>query len=231
MDELISSIEHLKVLGWKETRPWHEFFASFKPVEMNPHYIQQRVTTNILHYRSNYLFIAIVILLLRLIFSPLLLISLGICGGLWYYAFVVHDRPFVFGEFVVEGRMKATACGLITFIFLALTGSLESIVWSLLITIIIVGLHALFRPRSISSRANYVYEDAKYSWLEGNAAGGKIVDDIYQGTADPENPSASSSDIGTGLYGQGDVRKRGTGGASKTPHAATVSTTGTSKYD
>lgn len=196
------------MLGWKETRPWHEFFAAFKPVELNYHYVTQRVTTNVLHYRSNYLFIAIVVLLIRIIFSPLLFITLLLCAGLWYYAFVIHDQAFVAGDLVIDGSKKAVASGVLTFILLALTGSITTLMWSFVIILLINGLHALFRPRSIASRTNYVYEDAKYSWLGGDTNSKKTDSELSD---DPENPSNAAGVAETcGYYaGDGSVRKRG----------------------
>lgn len=204
----MSSLEQLKVLGWRETRPWHEFFAAFKPVELNHHYVTQRVSTNLLHYRSNYLFIAVVVLLIRIIFSPLLMITLCLCVAVWYYSFVIHDRPFVAGDVHIEGSKKAIGCGIVSFILLALTGSITTLMWTLVIIFLVVGLHALFRPRSISSRTNHVYEEAKYSWLGPDTISKKI--DSYG--EDPENPTnaASAQAEAGGFYAEdsSSVRKR-----------------------
>ena len=221
IEEFLASIEQLKVLGWKEARPWHEFFATFKPVELNHHYVSQRVTTNMLHYRSNYVFIAVLVLLVRIVFSPLLLITLCICGGVWYYSFIIHNQPFVVGDMEVDEQKKAIACGAVTFVLLALTGSITNLMWTFVIVVLLVGLHALFRPRSISSRTNYAYEEAKYSWLGGSTTD-KKKSDAYT-SDDPENPASSSSDFGESGSGaaidNSQVRKRGSGPV------------GTSKYD
>jgi hypothetical protein len=226
LEEFLSSVERVKVLGWKETRPWHDFFATFKPVELNHHYVSQRVTTNMVHYRSNYLLIAVLVLLIRIIFSPLLLITLCVCGGICYYAFIVHDRSFVFGDIEIDGSKKAIACAVLTFTLLALTGSITSLMWTFVIVLLINGLHALFRPRSISARTEYAYEDAKYSWTGGSSTG-TTKEDVMD---DPENPSSASSGYAeSGVYpgGDGSVRKRG-GGA---PRAEFIAATGSSKKD
>jgi hypothetical protein len=234
IDELWVVVDQLKVLGWKEVRPWHEFFATFKPIELNQDYITQRLTTNLLQYRSNYIVIAAVILLVKIIFSPILLFSLLLCAALWYYAFVVHNRPIQLGNFAVDGTMKITACGVISFILLVITGSLESIVWGLFVVLVIVFLHALFRPRSISSRANYVYEDIKVSWF-GSDVSSKKSDEIsadVPSSQDPENPSYNSTEENGTFLGTDNaaVRKRGAGnisGSQKT-YMTPVSS---SKYD
>jgi hypothetical protein len=177
-----------------------------------------------LHYRSNYLFIAVLLLLIRIIFSPFLFITLCVCVGMCYYAFVVHDHSFVFGDIEIDGSKKAIGCGILTFTLLALTGSITNLMWTFIIVLLITGLHALFRPRSISSRTNFAYEDAKYSWMGGSSTDTKTEDIV-----DPENPSISSShNETTGAYLGGDssVRKRGTA-----PKAEFIQATGSSKKD
>ncbi len=210
--ELWLTVDAVKVLGWKEARPWHEFFATFKPPELNFNNITQRVTTNLLHYRSNYVIITALIMLLRIVFSPLLLVSICICIGFFYYCFIIHNEPFIFGDIKVDGSMKITLCAVLSFIFLALTGSLENIIWGVLAAFILCGLHTVFRPRNIAARANFVYEDTKLSWF-GNAGGDKHKTDAMT-PDDPENPSGRDSDSG-GSYDVSSsaenlsVRKRG----------------------
>jgi hypothetical protein len=183
---------------------------------MNYNNISQRVGTNLLHYRSNYIFIAAVVMLVKIIFSPLLLISLCICAGFFYYAFVIHNEPFTFGENMrVDGSSKAVVCGVVSFIFLALTGSLENMVWGALTVILLCGFHAILRPRSIAARVNYVYEDTKLSFSGSRSS------------TDPENPSYSSSDSyplnGSGIgYEDAAIRKRGAGGKNSTSNVSSV---------
>eukprot|EP01031_Cornospumella_fuschlensis_P002651 gene2651-3313_t len=59
MDALKLVGEKIQVLGWKEMRPWSEFFASFKPPQFDSRHLEQRITTNFLHYRSNYVVISV----------------------------------------------------------------------------------------------------------------------------------------------------------------------------
>jgi hypothetical protein len=193
LDELKQSLAALKTLGWKEMRPWNEFFASFKPPEMKPDYVSQRVAANLLHYRSNYIFICAMVFLLRITFSPLLLITLAICAGLAYYSFVVHSGPFRIGEMLVDQRMKAYVAGGACVVLLILTGSLEALLWGLLSSLLLCGMHAFFRPRNIASRANHAYEEIKLSWFgiglassDSGSGSRKKADSLSPD--DPENP-------------------------------------------
>lgn len=58
LDDLGDAVEQLKRLGWKEQRPWPEFFAVFKPPEWTANALEQRLATNLLYYRTNYLIIS-----------------------------------------------------------------------------------------------------------------------------------------------------------------------------
>lgn len=204
-------------------RPWHEFFATFKAPEMNAEYVSQRVTTNLLHYRSNYLFICAMVFLLRVVFSPLLLITLALCAGIAYYTFVVHSGPFRVGEILIDQRMKAYATGGVCLVLLILTGSLEALLWGLLSSLLLCGLHAFFRPRNIASRANHAYEEMKMTWFGinfGSSSGSSGLGSSKKADGaspdDPENPpafEAGSADDFMGSRGGGG----GGGGYSQGP--------------
>jgi hypothetical protein len=241
-------------------RPWTEFFATFKPPEMNPEYVSQRVTTNLLHYRSNYIFICAMVFLLRIVFSPILLITLVICAGVAYYSFVVHSGPFRVGEVLLDQKMKSYITGGVCLVLLILTGSLEALLWGLLSSLLLCGLHAFFRPRNIASRANHAYEEMKMSWFGmGMASGGGSGSSGSHKKADglsPDDPEAPpvtnvSGDSYVGGRGysqstfgantpltqqqlpqqQGDVRKRGAGPVKGVSGVAPMEPVPSSKYD
>lgn len=51
LEELAILFQQLQVLGWKQLRPWNEFFAVFKTPQFNWKHLELRVTTNFLQYR------------------------------------------------------------------------------------------------------------------------------------------------------------------------------------
>ena len=75
-------IESFMINFWlMNSRPWNEFFAVFKPPQWNYGLIEQRISTNCLHYRSNYILLCVGIFAVRMVFSPLMLLNLMICAA------------------------------------------------------------------------------------------------------------------------------------------------------
>eukprot|EP01038_Epipyxis_sp_PR26KG_P014250 gene14250-19123_t len=58
-DELLSEVHtiygYFHSLFYKELKPWSEFFSVFKTPPTNARQLEQRITTNLLHYYANYL--------------------------------------------------------------------------------------------------------------------------------------------------------------------------------
>lgn len=182
VQEIGEFIETMKVLGWKEQKPWQEFFQVFKPPGWTFKDIEQRIVTNFLHYRSNYVAIACGVFLLRIIFAPILFLSIIFCGSITTYVAIVHKSPIFIGEYKLNQNTKLLICGVLSFIFLGLFGALEHLLWGVIISSFLCLLHMIFRPRNISSKANRVYEEMKIS-----------TSDWFVGKSD--HPSPASDDL------------------------------------
>ena len=57
------------LVGWRNIRPWGEFFAGFKLPQADCDLLKQRLATNLLHYRSNYLILCVGIFSVRSVLS------------------------------------------------------------------------------------------------------------------------------------------------------------------
>jgi hypothetical protein len=68
--------QQLKILGWKELRPWEEFFAVFKTPQLTLTHLEQRITTNFLQYRSNYVCLCGVIICIQILRAPVIILTL-----------------------------------------------------------------------------------------------------------------------------------------------------------
>mmetsp|Transcript_28250 Transcript_28250/g.28539 ORF Transcript_28250/g.28539 Transcript_28250/m.28539 type:complete len:230 (+) Transcript_28250:201-890(+) len=208
-EEFGELIEKLKILGWKEVRPWKEFFAVIKPPQMNYQHLEQRMTTNFLHYRSNYVLICIGLFAVRLILMPIVLLTLVLCISFSTFIIVIHKKPLVMGDLKIEGQKKIYLAGSVSLLLMILTGALQQIIWGMIYSIILCGLHMIMRPRSVTSKANKLYDELKvsgFSWFGGKEMPEKLKD--------PENPESDDSQS-TGVAGSTtSVRKRAVGNIS-----------------
>lgn len=228
LEEINNLYQQMQVLGWKELRPWGEFFGGIKVPQLNIRHLEQRVTTNFLHYRSNYLAICLVIFLCQIFLSPMILFSVPITAILCFYILVVHKTPVVIGEYVVNDQVKRVACAIFTLCFLSITAVLERLIWTALYSLFVCSLHLILRPRSVTSKVNKAYEDTKLnmtglSWFDsgfGTAESKHNIDDSKSPDNfddDPEDPVSRrqgySSSYGASAATAA-MRKRGAPGST-----------------
>lgn len=183
-DEFGELIEHLQVLGYKELKPWPEFLSAMKPpTQWSAKHIEQRVTTNFLYYRSNYLIILCAVVIFRIFLSPLTLFSVLLTAGIVVYSVVAVKVPVRVGEFEIDLQKKNALCAGVCLLVLSLSGTLAELLWSIIIAVLLCGAHMLFRARSISSKMNRVQEEVKLNSASGGGGGGvsstaKIVNNV-----------------------------------------------------
>jgi len=229
VEELNDLYEQLQILGWREMRPWSEFMAGFKVPDLNAAHLEERVTTNFLHYRSNYAAICAVLILLQVFLSPMLLVAVPLAIVFCCYVLVVHKRPVKIGDVVISTYGKQTACAIFCLFFFAVSGVLERLVWIIIYCVFTCGLHLIFRPRNMSAKANKIYEELKlngytnvFSGFTESSKSAETYSGKYTGGSgrevDPENPVereqpsgfiAPSFGYSSNVSGSGDMRKRG----------------------
>lgn len=180
-EELGEFIENLKILGYKEVKPWGEFVSAMKsPSHWDAKTIEQRISTNLLYYRSNYLAICCGIVLFRILFSPFILFSLLLVLAFNSYFLIVTKGALQFGEIIIDRQKKIQGCMVLSILFLALIGTLSALFWSLFLCLFICFSHMLFRARSISSKMNKAQEEVKLN---------------MHSSVNNGNPSSSSSTV------------------------------------
>jgi PRA1 family protein len=202
-EEIGHAIELVREHGWKDLRTATEFFSVFKAPQLNKKNLEQRVITNFLHYRSNYVAICMGIFLLRIVFAPLLLLCVAVVASLCTYVLVVINKPISVGEIVINCNGKRVICGVGSLVFLAMCGALERLLWTMMYCIVLCALHMVFRPRSVTSKSGKLYDELKltgFSWFGGENAG----------EDDPESAMGAVSDEGLVQSGMTSayVRKR-----------------------
>lgn len=178
-EEIGYAIEQIRGYGWKDLRSMSEFLSVFKVPQMHKKNLEQRIITNFLHYRSNYIAICIGLFLLRIIFAPFLLLSITCVIAFSMYLLVVINKPIVLGDFTISENGKRVTCAVISLIFLAMCGALERLLWTMLYSIVLCVLHMVFRPRSVTSKSGKLYDELKltgFSWFGGENTTPEIED-------------------------------------------------------
>lgn len=171
--ELAELVDNVQVIGYKEVKPWGEFISSMKPpAHWDAKTIEQRVSTNMLYYRSNYLVICGVILALRILFAPFIIMSLILVAALFGYVRVFSKGPITIGELRLDETKQMQITIATSLIFLGLVGTLQALFWVILLCICVCSAHMLFRARSISSKLNRTQEEVKLSMHRHMAASG-----------------------------------------------------------
>lgn len=161
ISELEPALQDLQQLGWNEMRPWSDFFATFKQPQFQLKHLEQRIVTNFLHYRTNYAFVCLGVLALQVLMAPMIIFSAFTIAGLWAYLFAIHKKPLIAGDIVLDATKKKLLFAGVACFLLVITGTLERLLWTIIYSVLLCGLHMVFRPRSVSSKANRVYEEAK----------------------------------------------------------------------
>lgn len=202
-DELLQEMqivwEQIQTLGWKELRPWNEFFATFKPPQLNSKHLEQRVTTNFLHYRSNYAVICLGILCTQVLFTPMILISTVTIFGFYTFLMHLYKKPLVIGDFVFDETGKRYIVMGVSSLVLFLSGTILSLLWALFYSVLLCVAHMVFRPRSVSSKSNRVYEEMKLSGMNifGFMGSSGLSEELRSGASGSGSRAAGSRSSGS----------------------------------
>ena len=132
--------------------------------------IRQRCLTNVNHYWANYVCIAIVIFVLRILFAPFLLVSLIVLIAFNGYFIAYISEVQITSDITLAGWSKTAVAAVISFVFLGLTRGLEHILWNLLLVVVLCGAHMVLRPRSVTASPDSTVELKLHglSWLNGS---------------------------------------------------------------
>uniref|UniRef100_A0A7S0IKP1 PRA1 family protein n=1 Tax=Calcidiscus leptoporus TaxID=127549 RepID=A0A7S0IKP1_9EUKA len=139
----------------REQRPWAEFFDRF----LWPEHLNERVNTNLMYYRGNYIVLCAGLVLLHMLIRPAMLLVGSVAAGLPVLALSWGETP-VLGQ-PLDLTQRLVAAGLASALLLHWSGY----VWELLglagTCSGIVLAHATFRARSLSSRWKFFNEQMK----------------------------------------------------------------------
>ncbi|XP_052206905.1 PRA1 family protein D-like [Diospyros lotus] len=104
-----------------------------------------RLRANFLYFRVNYAIISLIVLLLSLVFRPLSLIIFLLILAAWFYLYLSRDEPVTVFDFPIDDRLMLIVLGLVTVLDLFLSHIWWNVFVSLVISAVMLGLHAVIR--------------------------------------------------------------------------------------
>mmetsp|Transcript_27170 Transcript_27170/g.82411 ORF Transcript_27170/g.82411 Transcript_27170/m.82411 type:complete len:209 (-) Transcript_27170:122-748(-) len=142
----------------REQRPWSEFFERF----LWPEHPRERLLTNLVYYRGNYLVLVFAIILIAVLLLPKLFFTAALMCMTFTCAILLGDTPIPHvGPLELQQRL-AVACIPAAWLLqtsgcVGLLAQLASVCFGLVLS------HATFRARSLSSRWRFLHEQFKAS--------------------------------------------------------------------
>ncbi|NP_001084542.1 Rab acceptor 1 (prenylated) S homeolog [Xenopus laevis] len=129
-----------------QIRPWKNFVDQ-RRFSRPPNFgeVCKRMTRNIEHFQSNYMFISLGLILYCIITSPMLLIALAVFFGGCYiiYLRTLQSKMVLFGRELSTANQYGLA-GAVSFPFLWLAGAGAAVFWIIGATLVVIGSHASF---------------------------------------------------------------------------------------
>ncbi|KAK8809488.1 hypothetical protein WA158_000431 [Blastocystis sp. Blastoise] len=159
----------MKQIGWADLRPWEDFFGKMSMPKKDLEKIEKRFETNVLFYRTNYIYLCSGLLLIQCLFNIRFLLTVAVVAGLIIYLFFEPFGPIIVNKRRLNDLEKIAVTIIGLFICSIICGTLLQSLYSLLAILGGVTVHSVFRERSIKAKLNYESTNIKLTFFRASS--------------------------------------------------------------